>query len=100
MMMFIKENFNYSGGYLTYDGKFVARFKYAKDHNQFKNFLIKNFVQSEYFDRLANGESPLGVLGSKGYIPGHVKKFLIKMGFEPNTNGLKEWGRAAQQLTA
>jgi hypothetical protein len=102
MMMFIKENFNYSGGYLTYDGKFVARFKYAKDHNQFKNFLIKNFVQSEYFDRLANGESPLGVLGSKGYVPAHVKKYLIKMGFEPNTNGLKEWSRAAQaqQLTA
>jgi hypothetical protein len=97
MMMFIKENFNYSGGYLTYDGKFVARFKYAKDHNQFKNFLIKNFVQSEYFDRLANGESPLGVLGSKGYVPGHVKKYLTKHGFEPTTAGMKLW---AQQRAA
>jgi hypothetical protein len=93
MMMFIKEEFNYSGGYLTYQGKFVARFKYSKDHAQFKNFLIRNFTQSEYFERLANGESPLGVLGSKGYVPGHVKKYLKTHGYEPTIAGMKMWSQ-------
>ena len=97
-----QEAFTYHGGYLNYMGKFVARFKYVNDHKSFKTFLMKNFHPVEYFERLASGDSPLGILGSKGYVPGHVKKYLIKMGFEPNTNGLKEWSRAAQaqQLTA
>ena len=30
MTKFTKENFSNSGGYVTYNGKFVARFKYAK----------------------------------------------------------------------
>jgi hypothetical protein len=93
MMMFLKEEFNYSGGYLTYQGKFIARFKYIKDHNQFKNFLIRNFTQTEYFERLANGESPLGVLGSKGYVPSHVKKYLKNNGYEPTIAGMKMWSQ-------
>ena len=42
MKDFKKENFDYSGGYLTYEGKFVARFKYGGPITmaKFKNFLI------------------------------------------------------------
>ena len=93
--MWDKEAFNYSGGYLTYKKAFVARFKYSKDWGRFKTFLVRNFAPAEYFERLAAGDTPLGILGSKGFIPSHVKKTLVKMGFEPTTEGLKEWGRAA-----
>ena len=46
MKDFKKENFDYSGGYLTYEGKFVARFKYRGPITmaKFRNFLIKKFL--------------------------------------------------------
>lgn len=74
--------FNYQAGYLTYgqyftaDEKFVARFKYSAQRNRkagFIKFLVNNFTPEEYFSRTANradgklGETPLGVLESKGY---------------------------------
>jgi hypothetical protein len=80
MANFIKENFSYHGGFLHYyrDGlfirengaeKFVARFKYCKrDKPGFQSFLIKNFTQEEYFSRLEAGETPQGILESKGYV--------------------------------
>jgi hypothetical protein len=68
-MKFDKTKFSYSGKYLTYEGKFVARFKYAGMlMAPFKRFLIKNFTVEEYFARLANlRETPMGILESKGY---------------------------------
>ena len=80
--MFKKENFNYFGGYLTYKlnegerDKFVARFKYVIFQGAFKKFLIKNFTPEEYFTRLDNDETPLGILKSKGFITPMEKKRL------------------------
>lgn len=91
--MWDKEAFNYSGGFLTYNRAFVARFKYSKDWGTFKTFLIKNFTPAEYFDRLGSGDSPLGILGSKGYVPTHVKKYLVAHGYEPTVAGMKAWSQ-------
>ena len=79
MSKFIKEEFNYHGGYLTYgaDHKFIARFKYQKgDKPSFLRFLIANFTPEEYFARYANGESPLGILESKGFVLPRIQKYL------------------------
>ena len=74
--------FNYQAGYLSYgryfsvEEKFVARFKYAAQRSRkagFIKFLVNNFTPEEYFSRTAYradgslGETPLGVLESKGY---------------------------------
>lgn len=81
-----KENFHYHGGYLMYnpegDGpygagdKFVARFKYGKPARSaatWKTFLVKHFTPAEYFGRLANRETPLEIMRSKGYELPHVR---------------------------
>jgi len=82
---FIRNNFSYHGGYLSYhqsphvypnghqvndlnSAEFVARFKYNKRSKaRFLTFLIKNFTPTEYFSRLKAGETPAGILKSKGY---------------------------------
>ena len=90
MTKFVKENFNYHGGYLTYGEKrdFIARFKYQKsDKVGFQSFLIKNFEVEEYLGRLAAGETPVGVLESKGYVSAAVKRILRISGFEPTLAG-------------
>mgnify|MGYP001172176811 CR=1 FL=1 len=74
--MFKKEEFSYFGGYLTYKGEFVARFKYVVFQGAFKTFLIKHFTPTEYFTRLSSGETPLGILKSKGFITPMEKKRL------------------------
>ena len=91
MTKFVKENFDYHGGYLNYHldaypsawdrRKFVARFKYVGGNKAgFQKFLIENFSIEEYFDRLDAGEGPLTILQSKGYIDAHVKKWLKEAG--------------------
>lgn len=73
-MNFNKSGFSYSGGYLSYfespldRGRFVARFKYRGGRRApFQKFLIANFTVDEYFSRLSAGETPLGILMSKGF---------------------------------
>jgi len=73
-MKFVKSLFSYHGGYLSYHapgterGKFVARFKYRGARKApFQKFLIANFTVDEYFGRLDAGETPLGILISKGF---------------------------------
>jgi len=90
---FIRENFTYHGGYLMYNGDcgefneyyqepchptrlgtrkeaFVARFKYGKSRKaSFLTFLIKNVTVEEYFARMADDETPIGIVESKGYAP-------------------------------
>ena len=78
--MFKKEGFDYFGGYLTYEGKFVARFKYVTYQGSFKNFLIKNFTPEEYFTRYKEGESPLAILESKGFMTPMAKKACKEIG--------------------
>lgn len=80
-MKFIREQFEYYGGYLTYrmpDGtsQFIARFKYGKNAKPtFLTFLIKNFTVEEYIERLeVRRECPLPILESKGYVSPNMKK--------------------------
>ena len=93
--MFKKENFNYFGGYLTYnleDGerdKFVARFKYVKYQGAFKNFLIKNFTTDEYFTRYENGEGPLTILESKGFMTPMAKRACKNIGLPATQENYK-----------
>jgi hypothetical protein len=111
MTLFVRDDFNYHGGYLTYHRlgyenlwadkdhpgyakrpDFVARFKYAKDsRGPFTTFLIKNFTQEEYFDRLDAGESPLDILRSKGFIQSHVKKWLKQGGYPVTVAGYAQY---------
>jgi len=73
---FIPANFDFHGGYLTYQGKFVARFKYLQPRRSataFQRFLCARFTPEEYFARLAAGEAPLPIAESKGFIlPGRA----------------------------
>ena len=76
-MKFDKSSFHCFGGYLTYgpDQAFVARFKYSRgDKASFVKFLIANFEVGEYFARLAVGETPVGILRSKGWVSPTVLK--------------------------
>lgn len=58
----------YGGGYLSYKGQFVARFKYNKPlYPKFKRFLMKHFTPDEYFAEMAKGVSPLQALQNKGF---------------------------------
>ena len=85
---FIKENFSYSGGYLTYDDgvdrHFIARFKYVPKSSatKFMNFLIKNFTCEEYLER-ADKEAPLRILESKGYCSPEMARLAKRWGYAP-----------------
>ena len=65
MTQFIKSEFNFFGGYLTYQGKFVARFKYSKGpigKAKFLKELIANHTTEDYFAAKASGKAPLEIL--------------------------------------
>jgi len=92
-MKFERAKFD-KGMYLNYyrvEGErpvFVARFKYRRsDQAGFITFLIKNFTVEEYFDRMANDESPLDILESKGYLASSIKRDLKQMGYQPSFEG-------------
>lgn len=85
MTKFEKSNFDYHGGYLTYQGKFVARFKHVPSNRaDFVSFLIKNFSVEEYFAARDRGNAPGTILANKGHIPKHIRKWLAD-------GTLKEW---------
>jgi hypothetical protein len=69
MAKFVKSNFEFHGGYLTYDRKFVARFKYrlGVKRADFTKFLIKNMDVETYFSALEAGQTPLDTLISHGF---------------------------------
>tara|TARA_Y100000389_G_scaffold195336_1_gene226628 strand:+ start:430 stop:834 length:405 start_codon:yes stop_codon:yes gene_type:complete len=66
------EAFSYHGGYLTYYGYFIARWKYGAGltgRGEFKRFLIKNFTPDGYLDAIEQkGATPMGVLEAAGFI--------------------------------
>jgi len=64
MTKFNKEMFNFQGGYLTYDNKFVARFKHRGPFTKakFLRELMKNHTVEGYFAELANGNAPIAIL--------------------------------------
>lgn len=65
--------------YVTYEGKFVARFKRG-GRVPFLKFLIANFSQEEYFTRLSESELPLLILQSAGDIQPHVARLMKQYG--------------------
>ena len=84
----ISKNFNNNNGFLTYENKFVARFKYKVSAvNDFKKFLVSNFSPTEYFARLDAKEAPLNILESKGYILPHIRKWLAQAGLPSTQEG-------------
>jgi hypothetical protein len=97
MTAFTKENFYINGEYVDYNhsqmSKFVGRFKYAAktSKSSFITFLIKNFTVEEYFSRMEDGESPLAILQSKGYLLSHVKKLLKTAGYPATVAGLEKY---------
>ena len=92
---FIKENFSYSGGYLTYtdsdDRHFIARFKYVPKSSamKFKNFLIKHFSKEEYLKRVKQ-EAPLKILESKGYCSPEMARLARKYGYPATLEGARQ----------
>jgi hypothetical protein len=80
MTNFVKEKFEVSGHYLSYEGKFVGRFKHdtAAAISSFRTFLIRHFTVEEYFDRLEKKESPLPIVEDKGYLLPHIRRWLRK----------------------
>ena len=85
-MNFLKQNFATKRGILEYHlnpsigidgnpiysvfgGKFIARFKHTqKIRGRFITFLIKNFTVEDYLNRLDQGETPMAILESKGFV--------------------------------
>lgn len=89
MTDWIKKDFSNNSGYLTYQGKFVARFKYNKKSvNDFKKFLIANFSTEEYFSRIQK-EAPLEILESKGYLLPLIRKCLEENNMLPTVENWK-----------
>ena len=92
---FIKENFSYSGGYLTYtddnDRHFIARFKYVPKSSamKFKNFLIKHFSKEEYLKRVKQ-EAPLKILEGKGYCSPEMARLARKYGYPATLQGARQ----------
>jgi len=92
---FIKENFSYSGGYLTYtddnDRHFIARFKYVPKSSamKFKNFLIKHFSKEEYLKRVKQ-EAPLKILESKGYCSPEMARLAKRYGYPATLEGARQ----------
>ena len=63
--MFDKFGFTYSGNYLHYRGRFVARFKYTRSPTGKATFLKqlrKRFTPETYFAQMDAGVSPLQIL--------------------------------------
>jgi len=96
-MNFSKENFSYGGGYLSYfvngEYKFIARLKYAQTSSKgpWITFMVKNFTVEEYFSRMENGEGPLTIMESKGFILSHIKKWLRDGGYPVTQEGYKQF---------
>ena len=64
MTKFVKDNFKQSGEYVSYDGKFVARFKHRGPFTKIKFLkeLMANHTVEGYFAELDAGKAPLAIL--------------------------------------
>lgn len=76
--------FSYHGGYLTYYGYFIGRWKYGKSGmGEFKRFLMKNFTPDQYLDAIEQkGATPMGVLEAAGFISKQEREKCRKYGLE------------------
>ena len=79
-MKFDKAAFEYHGGYLTYKGEFVARFKYRGPVGKaaFIRLLTKYYTVEEYFARVAS-EAPYKILMNDGLLrfDAENRRFLV-----------------------
>jgi hypothetical protein len=64
MTKFVKTNFKQSGEYVSYNGKFVARFKHRGPFTKIKFLkeLIANHTVEGYFAELDAGKAPVAIL--------------------------------------
>ena len=78
-MKFNKNLFTYSGGYLNYNGKFVARFKYRGPVTaaKLKAVLVKYYTVENYFSRLEGFQTPLGILMKDGFLKHENGKIIL-----------------------
>lgn len=69
--MFKRDQFNYSGGFLTYGPKreFIARFKHRGPVNKsdYVRILCKHYFVEDYLARLKD-RAPLQILIDDGYV--------------------------------
>lgn len=67
MTKFNKEDFSYHGGYLTYKGTFIARFKHRGPITKakFLKELIKNHTVENYTNAYLFGFAPIAILKDK-----------------------------------
>lgn len=92
MASFDRETFIQNSEYVMYDGKFVARFKYQKSAiGSFIKFLINNFTVEEYFNRMEDGEAPLKIAESKGYILPHIRRILKQNGYAQTQEAFRQY---------
>jgi hypothetical protein len=99
-----KEDFHICSNIITYQSKFVARFKYSKNGiGDFKKFLVANFTPAEYFGMLDAGQAPICALETKGYVVPHIRKELARLGYPVTLAGFKQMIKdqiSARQLVA
>jgi len=61
--------FDYFGGYLTYEASLVAKFK--KDSpisvSKYKKFIMKNINKWIFFNELDSGKDPFQIIVDRGY---------------------------------
>jgi hypothetical protein len=84
MTKFEKSNFTYHGGYLKYDDRFVARFKYSGPFSKavFLKQLLKNHTVEEYFQKLEiDHVAPLRILeqADTNWYNSQIDKFRARM---------------------
>jgi len=89
MERFQKSNFTCNHGWLAYDGKFIARFKYRwapLTMVQFRTELIKNHTVEDYLKRLETS-SPVGILRGDNpvWYDGIMTAYQMKIGRLPNS---------------
>ena len=68
-MKFERSGFEYHGGYLTYQGNFIARFKYrgAVKKGEYIKILCKHYTLEDWVEKLKSNP-PLTILQNDGYV--------------------------------
>ncbi|WP_027545313.1 hypothetical protein [Bradyrhizobium sp. WSM2254] len=90
-----------AAGYVSYERRFVAKFKYRpEDAPDFVSFLVANFAVEEFFGRIDAGESVDAIAESKGYLSPHVRRELEEAGLPATLAGRDEHRRLQAEARA
>ena len=87
---------NVHGGYVTYDGKFLGRFKHGASTSAkpFANFVLKNFTVEEIDALVASdprGAPVYRAAEDRGFVLSHIKKWMKRDGFAPTRANFRAW---------